>query len=151
MWSEFLATLDKATKETSGSARAELIRGVVRLDSSLRSCHAAYLRHEREPTDENVRDWASAIDALALALAAMRTTLQPFDPKLFESLAHYTDSEIRMAAVTSPRYLVDYHQHLFEDLDLSSARSDFRTAIELLGSFIRSHFTMEEIFPVPSE
>jgi hypothetical protein len=153
-WENFFQALGAASKEAKPDTRARLVRDVVRLYTTLRTCQESYLRYRSHPDDENRNEWGEAIDALMITVRALQPTLHLFDPRLFESVSMYLDSEAR---VYGPRnntgYLVEHGLYVLETFEgeRTQAPGDFSTVIDRLGNFIKSHFTMEEIFDASSE
>jgi hypothetical protein len=117
------------------------------------NCHNAYRRYRAEPEIRSLRAWSSALDCFVKTLANLQYTLQIFAPDLVEQLKGYGTHEYELyAAAVDPAALAKAASEELALLVGEKGRAvtfddrDFTNAVSRLGEFIRSTFTIDEIY-----
>ena len=137
------ATIVAETVQPAG--KAEFARIIVLLFTSVRNCHSAYLRWKSAPTGENLQIWRQAVAALDSVLTTLSLSLHILAPDVFENVAYYMDLESTAyrRVDTSLGQLTHLGGYYYDDVHEGT---DFTDILSGLSEFIRSNFTMEEIF-----
>jgi hypothetical protein len=141
--------------------RTRLARDIYVLHASLVNCHHAYERYQNEHEVRSLRAWATALDSFVKTLANLQTTLQIFAPDVVEHLKGYGTHEYQLyAALSDPAASANAAAMELALLvgdrkraDTSSGSEtitiddrDFTNAVSRLGEFIRTTFTIDEIY-----
>lgn len=138
--------------------RAQTARAFAQLHSSLTQCHKAFTEYQNDPSPFLHRRWGLAIDSFTATLGDSDATLSIFDEQLTNGLRHYIVSERRL--YSDPESLAEISiQELVQisyEIGLPSPGtslkksgidlSDFEEAGSRLAEFIRTNFSLEEIY-----
>ncbi len=154
MWTQ-LVEIVKTRLESRRLPAHRLAKAAITFYGGMNNCHEAFLNYKAEQTDTNFANFVFSIDALISTLQNLNPKFRIFDREVSDQLQHYTLIENRVDCICEPREHVRFQIKLLRQavrlesdmMDLSvEALGDFDQALETLGSFIKHHFTLEDIF-----
>ncbi|HKE96208.1 MAG TPA: hypothetical protein VKB34_18005 [Povalibacter sp.] len=144
---------DRLVDKTSARARAS--RAIVRLYTSLETCHESYLRWKR--VNGTTRDgpeyeqWKTDLSALSAEFSAIREKLDAYAPRVSRHIAAYESSEyIHADKLSGP----EQDDAIFAIMSIGSADDpellddfeSFDKAAQVLRDFIRSEYKWDDLF-----
>lgn len=154
MWTRLVEIMQARWRE-SPQPRERLAKGALTLYGAMTNCREAFLSFKTDQTDDKYKTFVYAIDALIAVLENLNRRFVLFDPHHSAVLQDYALGESRASHQHAPSELARAQIKVlravisveFDNLNAPTEYlGEFDDALARLGDFIRSHYTLDELF-----